>query len=251
MNLIKLDLISDVGLSPGSDTEKNRLISLSSEVTEVTTADQQQVAVRCGKQIKQLLNEVETARTQVKEPVLDLGRKIDGLAKTYCIPLQAEIIRLTNLVTGFQRLETERLRKEEEKRQEALRKAEEDRLAAEQLSREAEKQATSDQAGLSEVEEAMLAEELKKEAEAKQEALVRAPLPKANKVSGIVVKADQLQYEITDIHALYAVRPDLVELTGKRSIIRDNLDFLWYEQQNNKPTPGLRVWTDTKVSFRG
>lgn len=234
----------------------------------VTDSDTQAEVTNAIRDIRRLLKEVEDGRKTVKAPVLDIGRKIDGAAEEFCQPLIVEEKRLTALLTTYQveqqriareaeakrqaelarQQEEERRKREEIERQ--AREAEIARLAAERAEREAktaEERAKAQEAARKAADEAAaLAAKKEKEAEAarlQQAELLRAPSPAAPKAAGTAVSKPWV-FDVTDIKALHAARPELVDLVVRRN------DIITRIRQGEREIPGLRIYQDTKVVVR-
>lgn len=234
----------------------------------VTDADTQVEVTNAVRDIKRLLKEVEEGRQAAKAPALDIGRKIDAAAKEFVATLEAEANRLTGLLVGYETeqrriaAEAEAKRQAEIRRQEAearaaqaeierkAREAEQARLAAERAAREA----TNAEARAKAQEEARKAHEAQQQAvaeKAKQEEatklqqaeLLRAPAPVVTRAAGASVSAPWT-FEVVDIKALHAAKPELVELSVKRS------DVLAVIRGGAREIPGLRIYQDTKVTVR-
>lgn len=234
----------------------------------VTDSDTQSEVTNAVRDIKRMLKDVEDGRKTVKAPVLDIGRKIDGAAEEFCQPLIVEEKRLTGLLTTYQveqqriareaeakrQAELARQQEEERKRQAEIdrqaREAEIARLAAERAERDAktaEERAKAQEAARKAMEEsATLAAQKEKEAEAarlQQAELMRAPSPAALKAAGAAV-SNPWVFDVTDIKALYAARPELVELAVRRN------DIITRLRQGERDIPGLRIYQDTRVTVR-
>lgn len=234
----------------------------------VTDSDTQAEVTNAVRDIKRLLKEVEEGRQAAKAPALDIGRKIDAAAKEFSATLETEVNRLTGLLVGYETeqrriaAEAEAKRQAEIRRQEAearaaqaeierkAREAEQARLAAERAAREA----TNAEARAKAQEEARKAHEAQQQAvaeKAKQEEatklqqaeLLRAPAPVVTRAAGASVSAPWT-FEVVDIKALHAAKPELVELSVKRS------DVLAVIRGGAREIPGLRIYQDTKVTVR-
>lgn len=120
----------------------------------------------------------ETSRVGEKEPHLQLGRATDGFFKGITDPLEKGKKSVEQVVTIYQRhkAETERRRREEEARQQRI-EAERARLAAEEAARQAATEKDLDEAIVAD-EQAKVAEadaaKAKREAEAKPAELSRS-----------------------------------------------------------------------------
>lgn len=231
------------GINALAEEQRANLIQQGQRVTSVASPEEQAVATIAATSIKKWLAEVEKNRKEVKAPVLEVGKRIDALAKEYIAPLETELNRLAGLVMTFQQAEAKRVAEAERQRQAAIAKAEADRKAAEALRLEAERKLSAEDAGLSDVEEATLAEAWQTDATKKVDEAIRAPLPVKARATGMIQREQVICFEVTDAAALYKVHPEWFELVPKRAMIRDAI---------NKDTvlPGLRVWTEDKVGFR-
>lgn len=126
--------------------ERDRLLNLARRGTSVTDGASAQRATEILKELKAFSRGIESARKDVKEPVLQLGKDIDALAATLTDDLAREENRIAGLIGAWQaeqnHIAEEARRKawEEEQRirreAEAKDLAEQERLAAEQRARE-------------------------------------------------------------------------------------------------------------------
>lgn len=128
-NLINLTNISDAKISISQNVfdKKFELLGCSSAITAVRSFEDQESATQALNSISKLLKDVEAARKAVKSPVLELGKKIDELAKNFTGELESEKNRISRLIGNFV-AEQERKRFEEERRlrEEAERKRKEE-----------------------------------------------------------------------------------------------------------------------------
>lgn len=234
----------------------------------VTDSDTQAEVTNAVRDIKRLLKEVEDGRKAVKAPVLDIGRKIDAAAAEFTATLEAEANRLTGLLTAYETqqrriaAEAEAKRQAEIRKQEAearaaqaeierkAREAEQARLAAERAAREATnaeaRAKAQEEARKAQEEQAKAAAEKAKREEAdrlQQAELMRAPAPTVARPSGVSASTPWT-FEVVDLKALYAARPELVDL-----VIRRN-DTITRIRQGEREIPGLRIYQDTKVVVR-
>jgi len=76
-----------------------------------------------------------------------------------------------------------------------------------------------------------------------QAELMRTPAPTAPKAAGTAV-ANPWVFEVTDIKALHAARPELVDLVVRRADITTRI------RQGEREIMGLRIYQDTKVVVR-
>lgn len=241
-SIIKADITSKLTIAEDSKVEKRRLLDLAGQVVQVTTPEEQSLAVRRGRELKLFLGQIESDRKTVKGPVIAVEKRIDELAKELRKELEIEVLRIEGLVNAFQDLEDRRVAAEERERQQRIAKAEEDRRAAESLVREAEDKLTNESASLDDAENACLAQELAAQTNERANEILRAPLPVANRVQGMVQRTE-LQFTITDAAALYAEKPGWFELVPKRRVIRDNIT-------EHTVLPGIKIWMEKQTSLR-
>lgn len=205
-------------------------------VTSVADAFDADVAADIMKRATQLARGIEADRTAVKAPVLALGKKIDALAKEITAELDIEIGRVSRVLGAYQLAEkqkaeaADRLARDEARRIQA---------EAEQKAREAAKAADSDTEALA------AASQIMDTAAAKivetRKAIVSTVAPKA---ADTAVRVD-VCFEVDDLDALYAARPELVNLEPNGAAIRAIC------KANPKlQLPGLRHWTEAKTNIR-
>ncbi len=245
MELMKLEKVEAVQVGPvlaSAVQKRDTLIANSSAVTIVSNDDQQEAAVDHMRRIKAMLNNTEDARKTVKAPVLNLGKRIDDIAKTFCERLTGELDRLTKLVGGYQEKQRKLIAQQEAARAaEVARLAHEEDEARKRLAK-AEKAAARPSAGLSEVEAAAVAEHDLFEAARQTAVVAAAPPAEVTRTSGMVQRT-VVEFEITDHAKLYALRPHWFELVPKRAVIRAEIT-------KDTRLDGLRVWEETKVGVR-
>jgi len=226
-----------VSLAPDANQRKQEILTLSAAVVAVTSPAELEIAVARMRDIKRLTTEVETTRKAVKQPVINLGKRIDEIAESFSLELANETTRINRLVTGFQLAEQERVRKEQEAIEAERRRKEEEAAAA-----------LREQERLANLKKPNVAKEVAAEVKfietqaALQQVQTIAP-PAAARASGLVVKTE-VAYEITDAAALYAVRPEFFDLVPKKSVIKVSIT-------KNTKLPGLKVWEETKTGVRG
>lgn len=234
----------------------------------ITCPDTRQEVATALSDVNRLLKEVEKGRTEVKAPVLALGRTIDATAEEFSAPLAVAQKRLQSILTEDAKEQARIAREAEEKRQAELRRqqaeaaakqaeidrqareAEQARLAAERAEREAktaEARAAAQEAARKAAEEASaLAAQKEKEAAAaklEQAELLRAAPPAAPKAAGTTVRTSWT-FDVVDVHALYKAAPDLVELTVKRA------DVLALIRNGTREISGLNIRQETTANAR-
>ena len=234
-------IISDIDnakvwLATDANARKEKILALSKTVTAVTNSTEDGFATQRRRDIKRLLAEVETTRKAIKQPVLNLGKRIDQIAADYLQALIDEESRIARLSGAWTAAEQRKVDEENERLAAAQRKAQQD--AAEAL---AEQERLANLAKPSPKKEiaAEVAVQAAQEKVIQAQAAAPAFIPK---VSGKVVKRE-VMFEITDAAALYAVRPEFFTLEPRRSAIKASI---------NKDTrlPGLKCWEAVSTSVR-
>lgn len=260
---VKVDIIQDAYATRASVIDTAQFCP-----PAVTDSDTRQEVVDALREVNRLLKQVEEGRKAAKAPALELGRRIDHAAEEFSAPLAVEQKRLNETLTAYEveqqriareaeakrQAELARQQEEERKKREQIerqaREAEIARLAAERAERDAktaEDRAKAQEASRKAMEEAAaLAAQKEKEAEAarlQQAELLRAPSPTAPKAAGTAVSQPWV-FEVTDIKALHAARPELVDLVVRRN------DIITRIRQGERDIPGLRIYQDTRVTVR-
>ena len=227
---------AEISIAAEARELRDKLLVEIRKVTSVSDAFDADVAVDVMKRATQLSRGIEADRNTVKAPVLALGKKIDALAKEIVVELDGEIGRVSRVLGAYQLAE-----KQKAEAAERLARDEARRIQAE-AERDARKAA---QAAPTDTEALAAASEIMDTAAAKimetRKAIVSTVAPKA---VGTAVRED-VCFEVNDIVALYAARPELVNLepngTAIRAICKANPKL---------QLPGLRHWTEAKTNIR-
>jgi hypothetical protein len=104
MNELVLKEFSGVPeVTPGAFELKTRALELCKPIRVVTTPDEQTKAVAALREVKAVLNGMESTRKAVKRPVLDLGKRIDDLAHGFTQELEKQYGRLSGMINHYQR----------------------------------------------------------------------------------------------------------------------------------------------------
>ena len=267
MNIIEIDGIDTVIISSTAEARDNRdrLIGLASTVALVRDQTQAAVAANVLKEIKGMTRLIEAARTTVKAPVLEQGKKIDALAKELTFKLEAEATRI-GMVLGTYQAEQERIA--EQMRIRAWEEKQCILLAAQQAEEKAAAEARAVTAALalkesrarSEAKAAEYAAQAEAnalmadaEAEARLKRVEQELLANhaqllaklAPKTEGIATRKE-MKFEITDIVALYEAAPYLVTLTPNNAALKSALKGL----QKGQSLPGVKHWEEAAVTVR-
>ena len=218
-----------IELSPAAFNARTLALEASGRIKAIASvADLDAAAVALTK-LKALTRSVEDSRKEVKAPVLEVGRRIDAVAKDYLISLESEAKRLSVIVGSYQ--EAQR-RKAEKEREEAA-QAQADAIA-EMNAKQAQAVANGDE----EAADAARAEAADKIA-ASQLAAINAEGPRPE---GITSRTSW-KFEVVDITALHAARPELCVITPNNAAIRAVVKM-------GAKIPGLRVWQEAAAIVR-
>lgn len=252
--------------TPATIERRDILLGRAKEIAHVTGDDDVKVATEVAGLLKGLRNDIERARKLIKDPALDICRAIDGVAIEIKADAETEMNRLERLMGDYalrkaQERVAEQRRLEEEARRErekAEREAAEARRIEEEARAKAEAVGVKSDTSEADLLEALEAEEKAEEAAARAaEAEAHAATPvyapviaRDEKIAGAAVAKDW-DYEIVDIAALYAAKPECVELKPRASIIKAIIKTA-AEQAAGNPfhIPGLRVSPKVKVATR-
>jgi hypothetical protein len=214
-----------ITVTPAAEQQKQTIIEAARRVVAVTDQDTCDLANARIKALASVRNVVEKSRTEVKAPVIELGRKIDGIAKDFVADVIAEESRLSELVTGYAR-EVQRKAREAQAAAEAQRKQEEAARRAQEAQPEQERAAP--------------------EAEAPVAAAVALPAVPALP-TGVTETVDFL---VEDIAAFYAKFPQLCEVTVKRAEVLKQIKRSLAKNGKLPTVPGLKIFQNIKPKAR-
>lgn len=263
-----------VEIAEDARESKTKALRISRSVLSVCDTSTQSLAASALRDVQALAKAAETSRVEVKQPVLEIGRKIDKLAADYVADLNTEVNRLKKLVADYQneqeriRLEAERKKQEElwriEREAQALREAEAKRIAeaarleeekqkaweAEFLAESPEQVAAAEKAKAElerqAVEAASRAKAAQLEAEAlakKQYAASQQIIPTAHKPAGMSVK-ETWKFEVLNLEVLHQHDARLVRMEANASAINEAL------RNGIRQIPGLRIYSEKAVGVR-
>lgn len=202
------------------------LLTKAGQIVQVTNTSEANHAILVSSEIKAHLKDVEATREGLKKPFLEMGRKIDAAAKQHVEALDAALRSINNRIGEYNAAVQAKRRADEEARQaeerriaEELRKAEEERLKAEQkLADEKLKPAQAAKILEADLDRQQKEEELKAEqellAEERRKAAELAAQPKGG------MQREEIDVNVTDIHALYAAERACVRLAPDLPMIK-------------------------------
>lgn len=247
---------------PEAEKLKLSLLKNSASVKVVDDKPSEAIALSTASELASFRKQLETTRKAVKQPVLDLGKRIDAVAEKFGQEVEVEEKRIRTHLGSYQM----KLAQEQQKIMEAVRVKQQEAARILREAEEAQKQKSLAEAEalrlsqlkksqpLAEVKAERLAEKLEAKAEALEQqaldarvaAMQMEQIADDTKVKGGGMTWD---YEVTDIQALYAECPELVKLEDKR---RDILDRLKTLEDSGKPTGihGLRTFKVPSIRIR-
>jgi hypothetical protein len=216
--------------------QRQTLLDVAESIKVVATAEENELAAQCGSGIQKMLNGVEAARKDLTAPYLAAQRAIKATADSFCEPLAKAMDRLGRLAIGYRQ---EQERKAEVERQaraaEIIRLQEQQRKAADDARKAAE---AGDLAG------ALMGDLIAQAAGVQTSNAIALPEPETTKTAGQSFQDRVLGWECTDPIALWNARPDLCNPPEpKASAIKATC-------APERPVPGLRLWWESKVSFK-
>jgi hypothetical protein len=123
-----------ITITPEAERQKATILTAARAVVAVTDADSCDIAQSRLRSLASVRTAVESSRKIVKAPVIDLGKRIDGIAAEFVADVIAEESRLSGLVTEYAR-EQQRIKREaelaaEQERQRVERERHEAEMAA-------------------------------------------------------------------------------------------------------------------------
>lgn len=102
-----------IQIAPEAEKQKATILTAARAVVAVTDTDSCDIAQSRLRSLASVRTAVESSRKQVKAPVIDLGKRIDGIAADFVADVVAEEARLSGLVTEYAR-EQQRIKREAE-----------------------------------------------------------------------------------------------------------------------------------------
>jgi hypothetical protein len=190
-------------IAPEAFALRERALTKAANIVAVTSHDESYEAGHRVKEIAALRNLVERSRKAVKEPVLEVGRRIDQAAKDFLADLNAEEGRIKQLIEGH----AYRLAEERRIAEEAERRAAAEARAAREAA-EAAQQAAQTTGRIADVVAAQQAEQSRIEALATRCAAADETHA-AKQPDEVRWKWD---FEVSDIRKLASIAPALVRM---------------------------------------
>lgn len=227
----------NITITEEASAKRDSLLVLAKSLPVVTNAQEAQTATDALREITSFTKLIEASRTEVKAPVLDLGKRIDNVAKNLTTELEAERVRISKAIGTWQ---AEQQRLLDKARREA---AEEERRIAEEAEakiRAAQESSKSEAAFDRKVEKI-------EDKAFQQVAEVRASVGAmvAEKPVGLATR-NEVCFEVTDINELYEAAPAFVILSPNNAAIKAALKTL----PEGKSLPGVRHWKEARSFVR-
>lgn len=193
----------ELTIAPEAMALRERALNKAAEIETVANADESYIAGHRVRELAALRNVVERSRKMVKEPVLEVGRKIDQAAKDFLADVLAEENRIKALVEDHARQVAEARRVAEEAERKAAAEARAAREAA-----EAAQQAAQTTGRIADVVAAQQAEKSRLEA-----LMARCA---AAEETHAAKQPDEVRwkwdFEVTDLQLLARIAPTLVRI---------------------------------------
>ena len=221
----------EIELSPAAFNARTEALTTSGNIKAIATASDLDAAAGALTAIKSLTRSIEDSRKEVKAPVLEVGRRIDAVAKDYLAPLDTEAIRLSIMVGSYQEAGRRKAEKERAEQAAIQAAAVEEMIAKQNAAAVSGDEAAGDAAR----------EEAADIIAASQIAATNAEGPKA----GGVVTRTAWKFEVEDIYYLFKAKPDLCVIEPNNAAIRAQI-----KATNGKPIDGLRIWQEAGAIVR-
>lgn len=116
MSTTALAILGDgyqIQITPEAEKQKATILTAARAVVAVTDPDSFDIAQSRLRSLASVRTAVESSRKIVKAPVIDLGKRIDGIAADFVADVVAEEARLSGIVTEYAR-EQQRIKREAE-----------------------------------------------------------------------------------------------------------------------------------------
>ncbi len=227
-------------IEPTAREQRDALLAEAAEITAVANGFDQEVAVGVLARLEDISRGVEKARKAVKEPVLEVGRRIDGVAREFSDLIVSESGRIGKLIASYrQTLQAAIAKKEAEERARRMQLIEEANREKARLEAEAAKAKTEEQRLAAEAKTQELVRQTNAALVESKQAEVNAKMRPA----GIVEKGSW-KFEVEDIGKVFEARPDLCLIEPNGAAIRGAI------KAGLRQCPGLRIFKDSKVTTR-
>jgi hypothetical protein len=197
--IVRNDASLSVSFSPDADTLREAALASAALIARVSTPEEQAEAVAAQVELKSVIKWCEDSRKAAKEPVIDYGRKIDGVAKRFREEMDEELTRLMRLCGDYQTLQEAKARAAEAARIKDLNEIERQKQEA--------------------LAKAESHDEMEKIHEQACEAAAAVPIVQSVRADYQVV-SHEWEIIVTDIHLLARVHPNCVKIEPRLSEIK-------------------------------
>lgn len=178
---------------------------------------------------KGFLREIERGRTEVKRPLLDLGRNVDAMAKELVADLTQETNRVARILGDYQLAQR---RREEAARREAE--------AAEAKAREEARRKL--EAATTQRQRTRAVAQFEKRVDAAAAKVEAASAPRLEGISARTVR----KFDVHCVRALFKAHPDLCHISPNGPAIRAFIK----DRDEADQVPGLRFWDEATATIR-
>lgn len=249
MNEIIIKNMSDpaaIELSQGLLNARAAALTSAKLIEKIETAKDLEAASHALGELNALEKTITAAHKDAKEPFLKITKRLDALKREYAESLASEKTRLSRMIGAHQEAERRKL-------EEARKAAEEEKRRIEFEARERERERILQEKKAFEQGGAptgTLSADLNAIREEAHEQTLDAELRAAQGLavapsgSGVSVRK-KWEFEVKDIRALYAARPELVKLEPNKAAIKAIL-----AATNGAPIPGVESWAVTVAGVK-
>lgn len=185
---------------------KARTLETSALIGKVETEAENAQAVEAQSALHALLSQVEKSRVAIKEPVLQLGKRIDQTARDFRAEVEQELTRITRLIGDYLALEEQRRRAAEALKNNELADIERQRQHA--LAQASSHEET---------------DQINEHYTGKLAAVALVPAPAPARAEGQTVKHDW-DVTVTDIYLLVRAHPTCVKIEPRLGEIKNLLN---------------------------
>lgn len=219
---------AQIDLAPDAVSARDMRLIEARAITQIDDEIDAEATAAVLRDVAAIIKATETARTEIGAPVLELQRKINGIAKDFCAALETEKARLSRMLGAWQQAQRDAAEKLQRIAIEEAR-----RIAREEAAKLAAAEIEHGE-GSAEVAEAQSAA-VDRVAAARVAVAQAAPAQPA----GTQVRRPWV-FEATDLAALAKAHPELVVITPNKAAINAVI-------KHNQNIPGLRIWQDCKA----
>lgn len=219
---------------------RDDILERSEAIERVAGESSQQSASNLLGEIQSMLSAIEKDRVAAKAPFKKAGEEIDDRARTFVSKLESEKLRLKSALGKFTGEQLRIKEAAERKQAQELANLQAERKAAELVAQHAATEKEQQKA-----QEDILAADLKA-----ADVVMSAPVTVAKKAANTAVTTKWVAV-VNDIHALYKVFPDCVQLTAKMREINNSIARLVATDPNVAPAmPGCTITKEVEVRPR-